>query len=197
MSVSPPKEEHSDASVRKRTLRRAAITMTGGYSRYNVLPESELVQVPAGLAAAEAVSLLLSYTTAYQLIHRIAKRRQNESVLMHGTAGGVGTVALQPGARAGLEMFGTSSSKHGLVAALGECRWRGCGARSDWRTQLAAFVSSPRPGRPFCRVGNVLHHRRPTPETSSPSDCPCETQRRTRIVGRSSFSGKIVPKCQD
>jgi NADPH:quinone reductase-like Zn-dependent oxidoreductase len=98
----------------------AALTMTGGYSRYIVLPESELVRVPAGLDPAEAVSLVLNYTTAYQLIHRIAKLQQGESVLIHGAAGGVGTAALQLGALAGLKMFGTASKpKHALVAALG------------------------------------------------------------------------------
>src|ERR1700686_596125 len=82
----------------------AAITQTGGNSRYIVLPESELIQVPAGLDPAEAVSLILNYTTAYQLIHRIARLRQGESVLIHGAAGGVGTAALQLGSLAGLKM---------------------------------------------------------------------------------------------
>src|SRR5271169_1531511 len=107
----------------------AAITMTGGYSRYIVLPESELVRVPAGLDPAEAVSLVLNYTTAYQLIHRIAKLRRGESLLIHGAAGGVGTAALQLGRLAGLKMFGTASkSKHDLVAALG-------GRPSDYRAE--------------------------------------------------------------
>jgi NADPH:quinone reductase-like Zn-dependent oxidoreductase len=97
-----------------------ALSGTGGYSRYIVLPESELVQMPAGLDPAEAVSLVVNYTTAYQLIHRIAKLRQGESVLIHGAAGGVGTAALQLGKFAGLKMYGTASKpKHDLVIALG------------------------------------------------------------------------------
>jgi NADPH:quinone reductase-like Zn-dependent oxidoreductase len=98
----------------------AAITMIGGYSRYILLPESEAVPVPAGLDPAEAVSLILNYTTAYQLIHRIANLRKDDSVLIHGAAGGVGTAALQLGSLAGLKMFGTASKpKHDLVAKLG------------------------------------------------------------------------------
>jgi NADPH:quinone reductase-like Zn-dependent oxidoreductase len=99
----------------------AALTWIGGYSRYIVVSESELVRVPAGLDAAEAVSLVLNYTTAYQLIHRIAKLRPGESMLIHGAAGGVGTAALQLGSLlGGLKMFGTASkAKHDLVAALG------------------------------------------------------------------------------
>jgi NADPH:quinone reductase-like Zn-dependent oxidoreductase len=98
----------------------AALTGTGGYSRYIVMAESELVRVPKGLDPAEAVSLVLNYTTAYQLIHRIAKLQPGESVLIHGAAGGVGTAALQLGALAGLKMFGTASkTKLGLVEKLG------------------------------------------------------------------------------
>src|SRR5580704_14577804 len=107
----------------------AAITQTCGYSQYIVLPESELVRLPVGLDSAEAVSLVLNYTTAYQLIHRIAKLRQGESVLIHGAAGGVGTAALQLGSLVGLKMFGTASRpKHDLVAALG-------GIPIDYRTE--------------------------------------------------------------
>jgi NADPH:quinone reductase-like Zn-dependent oxidoreductase len=98
----------------------AALTRTGGYSRYILLPESELVRVPSGLDPAEAVSLVLNYTTAYQLIHRIATLRRGESLLIHGAAGGVGTAALQLGSLVGLKMFGTASKpKHDLIAALG------------------------------------------------------------------------------
>ncbi len=98
----------------------AALTMTGGYSRFIVLPESEVVRVPAGLDPAETVSLVLNYTTAYQLIYRIAKLRRGESVLIHGAAGGVGTATLQLGSLAGLKMFGTASRpKHSIVTKLG------------------------------------------------------------------------------
>jgi NADPH:quinone reductase-like Zn-dependent oxidoreductase len=118
----------------------AAIIITGGYSRYIVLPESELVRVPSTLDPAEAVSLVVNYTTAYQLIHRIAKLRQGESVLIHGAAGGVGTAALQLGSLTGLKMFGTASRpKHNVVAALG-------GIPIDYRigdfVQLAANVDA-------------------------------------------------------
>jgi NADPH:quinone reductase-like Zn-dependent oxidoreductase len=134
-----------------------ALTQTGGYSRYIILPQSELVKVPEGLDPAEAVSLVLNYTTAYQLIHRIANLRQNESVLIHGAAGGVGTAALQLGSNAGLKMFGTASKpKHALVASLG-------GIPIDYRSedfaQRAAGVDAvfdPVGGRNWLRSYNAL-----------------------------------------
>jgi NADPH:quinone reductase-like Zn-dependent oxidoreductase len=68
----------------------------------------------------EAVSLVLNYVTAQQMIHRIAQLQPSQTVLIHGAAGGVGTATLELGKLAGLKMFGTASrSKHDLVAALG------------------------------------------------------------------------------
>jgi len=98
----------------------AALTVTGGYSQDIVLPETELVPVPSGLDPAEAVSLVLNYTTAYQMLHRIGNVKPGSRVLIHGAAGGVGTAALELGRLAGLEMWGTASSgKHALVRSLG------------------------------------------------------------------------------
>jgi NADPH:quinone reductase-like Zn-dependent oxidoreductase len=99
-----------------------------------VLPESEPLRVPIGVDPAEAVSLVLNYTTAYQLLHRIANLRSGQSVLIHGAAGGVGTASLQLGSLAGLKMFGTASkAKHHLVGALG-------GIPIDYRTEDFAGV---------------------------------------------------------
>jgi NADPH:quinone reductase-like Zn-dependent oxidoreductase len=135
----------------------AALTQTGGYSRHIVLPESEPVRVPVGLDPVEAVSLVLNYTTAYQLLHRIANLGSGQSVLIHGAAGGVGTAALQLGSLAGLKMFGTASkAKHHLVVAFG-------GIPIDYRTEdfgrLAAGVNAaldPVGGRNWLRSYRAL-----------------------------------------
>jgi len=89
----------------------AALPITGGYAAFVCLPQRELVPVPAGLDAAEAVSLVLNYITAYQMLHRSAKVKTCQRVLIHGAAGGVGSALLQLGRIAGLEMYGTCSSR--------------------------------------------------------------------------------------
>jgi NADPH2:quinone reductase len=89
----------------------AALLISGAYAQYVCLPQKELVPVPPGLDAAEAVSLVLNYVTAYQMLHRSAKVRPGQRVLIHGAAGGVGTALLQLGRLAGLEMYGTCSSR--------------------------------------------------------------------------------------
>ena len=89
--------------------RVAAMPIHGAYAEYICLPRHELVPVPSGLDAAEAVSVVLNYITAYQMLHRSAKVRAGQRVLIHGASGGVGTALLQLGRLAELEMYGTCS----------------------------------------------------------------------------------------
>jgi len=107
----------------------AAMPISGAYAEFVCLPERELVPVPSGLDAGEAVSLVLNYITAYQMLHRSAKVRPGRRVLIHGAAGGVGTALLQLGRVAGLEMYGTCSSRGAsAVSDLG-------GTPIDYRSQ--------------------------------------------------------------
>src|SRR5512145_2606402 len=98
----------------------AALPINGAYAEFVCLPQRELVPVPSGLDAAEAVSLILNYITAYQMLHRSANVRPGQRVLIHGAAGGVGSALLQLGRLARLQMYGTCSS-HGAstVSSLG------------------------------------------------------------------------------
>jgi NADPH2:quinone reductase len=89
----------------------AALPIFGAYTQFVCLPERKLVPVPPGLDPAEAVSLILNYVTAYQMLHRSARVTRGQRVLIHGAAGGVGTALLQLGRLAGLEMYGTCSSR--------------------------------------------------------------------------------------
>jgi NADPH:quinone reductase-like Zn-dependent oxidoreductase len=89
----------------------AAMPISGAYAEFVCLPQRELVPVPPGLDAAEAVCLVLNYITAYQMMHRSAKVKAGQRVLVHGAAGGVGSALLQLGRLAGLEMYGTCSSQ--------------------------------------------------------------------------------------
>lgn len=100
--------------------RVADLTVIGSYSEYICLPEDHLTLVPDGLDPAEAVSLILSYVTAYQMLHRIAKVKKGQQILVHGAGGAVGTAMLQLGRLLDLEVYGTASkSKHELITSLG------------------------------------------------------------------------------
>ncbi|HEU4649689.1 MAG TPA: medium chain dehydrogenase/reductase family protein [Gemmatimonadales bacterium] len=98
----------------------AALPISGAYAEFVCLPQGELVPVPSGLDAGEAVSLVLNYVTAYQMLHRSAQVRPGQRVLIHGAAGGVGSALLQLGRLAGLELYGTCSARGApAVTALG------------------------------------------------------------------------------
>jgi NADPH:quinone reductase-like Zn-dependent oxidoreductase len=99
----------------------AALPIVGGYAEYVILSSNELVPVPPGLDPAEAVSLILNYTTAYQMLHRCADIKSGETILIHSNAaGGVGTALLQLGKLANLKMYGTASyEKRDIVSNLG------------------------------------------------------------------------------
>ncbi|HIH95553.1 TPA: zinc-binding dehydrogenase [Methanosarcina acetivorans] len=100
--------------------RVAALTRLGGHAEYILLPEEKLVHVPETLDPAEAVILILNYTVAYQVLHRYARVKPDDKVLIIGASGGVGTAFLQLGKLANLKMYGLASSgKHGTLTELG------------------------------------------------------------------------------
>lgn len=100
----------------------AALTVYGGYAEYITLQAEELVLLPPTLDPATAVALILNYVTAYQMLHRTARVKEGDKVLITGASGGVGSALLQLGKLAGLQMYGTASAqnhhlltKHGAV----------------------------------------------------------------------------------
>jgi NADPH2:quinone reductase len=97
-----------------------ALPIHGAYAEFVCLPQGELVPVPDGVDAAEAVSLVLNYITAYQMMHRSVHVKPGQRVLIHGASGGVGSALLQLGHIAQLEMYGTCSARAAqAVSALG------------------------------------------------------------------------------
>lgn len=92
----------------------------GGYTECVCLPARELVPVPDGIDAAEAVCLVINYLTAYSALHQVARVRSGEQILVQGAAGGVGTALLDLGRLAGLEAYGTASRhNHEVVTSFG------------------------------------------------------------------------------
>src|SRR5689334_11122351 len=93
----------------------AAMPIHGCYAQYLCVPQRKLIPVPGGLDPAEAVAVVLNYITAYQMLHRSAKARPGQRMLIHGASGGVGSAMLQLAKLAGVEMYGTCSAKGAAV----------------------------------------------------------------------------------
>jgi NADPH:quinone reductase-like Zn-dependent oxidoreductase len=100
--------------------RVADMTVVGSNAAYRTLRAEDLIRVPPGVDAAEAATLILSWTTAYQLLHRAARVQRGQRVLVQGAAGAVGQALLTLGRLAGLELWGTARGEHTrIVRELG------------------------------------------------------------------------------
>ena len=107
----------SDVKVGDRV---AALTQYGSHAEVIYWQAGELVHVPESIDPAEAVTLILNYLVAYQILHRVAKVKAGDKVLIIGASGGVGTAFLQLGKLAGLKMYGLASpGKHHILAEYG------------------------------------------------------------------------------
>jgi NADPH:quinone reductase-like Zn-dependent oxidoreductase len=92
----------------------AFIGLGGGYAERAIAPAESLIPVPAGLSAADAVTLGTSGAVAHFGL-RHARFAPGESVLVRGAAGGLGIMTVQLAARAGASAVAvtTSSAERG------------------------------------------------------------------------------------
>lgn len=100
--------------------RVADMTVVGSNATYRILRAEDVTPVPEGADAAEAATLILSWTTAYQLLHRAARVQPGQRVLVHGAAGAVGQALIALGRLAGVEVWGAANGGHApLIRELG------------------------------------------------------------------------------
>jgi NADPH2:quinone reductase len=100
--------------------RVADMTVVGSNAAYRTLRASHVIHVPMGVDVTEAAALILSWTTAYQLLHRAARVQRGQRVLVHGAAGAVGQALIVLGSMAGLELWGAARGGHAtLIRELG------------------------------------------------------------------------------
>jgi len=100
--------------------RVADMTVLGSNAAYRTLRADRVTRVPTDVDATEAATLILSWTTAYQLLHRTARVQRGQRVLVQGAAGAVGQALLVLGRMVGLELWGTARGAHAaLVRELG------------------------------------------------------------------------------
>lgn len=120
--------------------RVGALTVTGGYTEYLYWRSDRLFPVPTTIDPAEAVTLILNYLVAYQALHRSARVKAGEKILIIGASGGIGTALLQLGQLAGLTMYGSASrSKHTILTEFGA-------TPIDYRTQdFVQFIRQAEP----------------------------------------------------
>ena len=94
--------------------------MRGGtYAERVAAPERCVTRKPASLSFEEAAGLPLAGLTAHQCLEALAVRAE-DVVLVHGAAGGVGSLAVQIAVARGARVLGTASeANHDFVRSLG------------------------------------------------------------------------------
>jgi len=100
--------------------RVGALTAYGAYAEYLYWDADQLIPVPETLDPAEVAPLILNYIVAYHVMHRWAKVKAGDKVLIIGASGGIGTAFLQLGVLVDLKMYGVASkSKHHILEEYG------------------------------------------------------------------------------
>ncbi|MFI9560403.1 medium chain dehydrogenase/reductase family protein [Nonomuraea endophytica] len=93
-------------------VRVAALVKVGGWASHVLVDAADVVPVPDGIGAAQAETLVVNGITAWQMLHRKARVRAGQTILVHGANGGVGSVLVQLARAAGVKVIGTASARH-------------------------------------------------------------------------------------
>ena len=88
-----------------------ALTKFGGYAEYALADKEVVYKIPNSFSAGVAVALATQYSTAYFLSHHMANLQENDTVLIHAAAGGVGTALVQMALHKKCIVFGTCGSE--------------------------------------------------------------------------------------
>lgn len=97
-----------------------AMCRFGGYSEAICVPAGQVWGLPPGLDPITAAALPVNYLTAWQMLRVMTNVGPDDTVLVHGAAGGVGQAAVQLCRLAGARVLGTASpAKHAELLAQG------------------------------------------------------------------------------
>lgn len=92
----------------------------GTFAEYMVIPDSYLAKKPENLSPEEAAGIPLAGLTAYQSLYDAGRLQENQTVLILGASGGVGSFAIQLAKEKGAKVIGVASEKnHSFMKELG------------------------------------------------------------------------------
>lgn len=97
--------------------RVVAMLQNGGYAEHATVPAHSVFPIPEGMGFETAAGFPVQFLTAHGCLFGWGELEDDERVLIHAAAGGVGTAAVQLASRAGAEVFGTASTAEKLDLA--------------------------------------------------------------------------------
>lgn len=96
----------------------AFCTGFGGFSDTVATDPCNVLPAPAGFDADQAASFILNYSTAYFALTRRTRVEPDETIMVTGAAGGLGTAAVQIATALGCRVLAVASSEGKRAAAL-------------------------------------------------------------------------------
>ncbi|MFB7170121.1 NAD(P)H-quinone oxidoreductase [Streptomyces sp. NPDC056254] len=115
-----------------------ALLAGGGYAQRVAVPAGQLLPVPPGVDLVTAAALPEVVTTVWSNVFMVAGLRPGETLLVHGGASGIGTMAIQLGKAVGATVAVTA----GGPDKLARCKELGADVLVDYREQ--DFVAAVR-----------------------------------------------------
>jgi NADPH2:quinone reductase len=95
-------------------------SISGTYAEYALCTIAQVHSLPAKASFSQGAAIGTPYATAYRGLMQRAQARPDETVLIHGASGGVGTAAVQLARAHGLRVFGTAGTERGLEMVRGQ-----------------------------------------------------------------------------
>ena len=92
-------------------------SLSGTYAEFALCKKEQVHPLPANVSFAQGAAMGTPYATAYRGLLQRAEAKPDETVLVHGASGGVGTAAVQLARAHGLRVFGSAGSAEGLKLA--------------------------------------------------------------------------------
>ena len=108
-----------------------ALLAGGGYAARVAVPVGQVMPVPGGVSLVEAACLPEVAATVWSNVFMTAHLQKGERFLVHGGAGGIGTMAIQLAAARGAEVFTTAGSPEKLEL----CRSLGAAHAIDYHDE--------------------------------------------------------------
>jgi putative PIG3 family NAD(P)H quinone oxidoreductase len=108
-----------------------ALLAGGGYAEQVAIPAGQLLPVPAGISVTEAAALPEAACTVYANVFQAARLQPGETLLVHGGASGIGTMAIQLATALGVTVLCTASSH----AKLRRCHDLGASVTIDYTSE--------------------------------------------------------------
>lgn len=128
----------------------------GGYAEAVTAPAAHCVPLPDGMDDRSAVALFVTGSTAWLLVHDVAGPLEGRTVLVHGAAGGVGTLLVQLAVRAGAHVIAGVGSERKREHALGSGAQETVNyGREGWAQRLSE-AAGPRVDVVFDMVGGKV-----------------------------------------